>query len=304
MHRTARAIKTYSLAERAMRPDFGIHDETRVTRIEQAHRHEYFQVQLNLAGTTQQHIGASTRPLGAGGLSFVLPYRVHRVPHPTGSRFYVINFSQRFLRPDLDVDPLDIEDVSLDRVPEFAPFLYQEFMDFRLAGTMLQQARQACDAMMCESVARRFYSSQLIRANLLQLIGIVCRVYEAEIVQLAGSQAQRASRRDALGRVSRFVRENLTRRLTLTNAAKAADLSPNYLAHLIKKETGKTFVDLVTERRMEKAQELLAHTSMRISEVAQAVGFDDEAYFARRFRQWFQLAPRDYRARAPAAALR
>jgi len=37
---------------------------------------------------------------------------------------------------------------------------------------------------------------------------------------------------------------------------------------------------------------------LRISEVAAAVGFEDEAYFARRFRQCFQLAPRDYRGRS------
>ena len=81
------------------------------------------------------------------------------------------------------------------------------------------------------------------------------------------------------------------------DAAAAADLSPNYLAHLIKKETGKTFVDLVTERRMEKACELLTHTTLRINEVAQAVGFEDEAYFARRFRQRYATAPRQFRLR-------
>jgi AraC-like DNA-binding protein len=100
----------------------------------------------------------------------------------------------------------------------------------------------------------------------------------------------------------RYVRDNLTRRISLADAAVAADLSPNYLAHLIKKETGRTFTDLVTERRMEKAQELLAHTGMRIAEIAEAVGFDDEAYFARRFKQCFDVAPRDYRSKAALVA--
>jgi AraC-like DNA-binding protein len=299
-----KTIKTYSLAERAMRPDFGIHHEKGATRIEQAHRHEYFQVQLNLSGVTQQTIGSTTRPLPPGGLSFVLPYRVHRVPHPPGSRFYVINFSQRFLRPDLDMDPLDLEDVPLDRAPELAPFLFQEFMDFRLSGEVLALARDICEAMMSESASRRFCSMELLRAHVLRLLCVVGQAHEPVILQLAAKQAQRTGRRNALARVSRHVRENLTQRLTLTRAAAAADLSPNYLAHLIKKETGKTFVDMVTERRMEKAQELLAHTSLRISEIAQAIGFEDEAYFSRRFRQRFQIAPREYRTRTVAAALR
>ncbi len=299
-----RTIRTYSMAERVVNPEFGIHDERSISRIEQAHRHEYFQVQLNLAGSTRHYIGAVSRPLEPGGLSFVLPYRVHRVPHPPGSKFYVINFNQRFLRPELDVDPLDLEDVPLERAPELAPFLFQEFMDFRLEGAALERARELCREMAEENSRRRFCSLEIMRARLLLLIGIVCQHYEPDLLRLAAAQAQRKSRRDALSRVVRYVRENLAQRIVLGDAAAAADLSPNYLAHLIKKETGKTFTDLVTERRMEKARELLAHTTLRISEIAGIVGFEDEAYFARRFKQCFHLAPRDYRSKAVAGALR
>jgi len=290
------------MSERAGNPDFGIHDERGSSRIGQAHRHEYFQIQLNLAGHTKYHIGATVRTLEPGSMSFVLPYRVHRIPHPHHSRFYVINFNQRFIRPELDVDPLDLEDVPLDRAPEFAPFLFQEFMDFILEKSDLERVADCCRRMMEENVERHFCSLEVIRANLLLVLGTVCQRYEVELLRLAAAQAQRRSRREALSRVVRYVRENLTRRVALTDAATAADLSPNYLAHLLKKETGKTFTDLVTDRRMEKAQELLTHTAMRISEIAEAVGFEDEAYFARRFKQCFHVAPREYRSRAASDA--
>ncbi len=292
-----RAIHTYTPADRAAGPDFWIRDETSITRIAEAHRHDYFQVQLNLAGRTEHHIAAAVRPLGPGGLSFVLPYRVHRVPHPPRSKFYVLSFNLRFLRPELDVDPLDLEDVPLPQAPELAPFLFQEFMDFRLAGGDLALARDACRRMAAENARRGYGSAELIRGSLLLLLGTVCRSHERGIARLAAAKAQRASRRDALARVMRHVRENLGRRLQLADAAAAADLSPNYLAHLIKKETGRTFVDLVTERRMEKARELLAHTTQRIGEIARATGFEDEAYFARRFRQRYALSPRQFRER-------
>lgn len=295
-----RAIRTNTLADRAAGPDFGIRDENSVTRIAEAHRHEYFQVQLNLAGRTEQHIAATVRPLGPGGLSFVLPYRVHRVPHPPRSKFYVLSFNLKFLRPELDVDPLDLEEVPLAQAPELAPFLFQEYLDFRLAGADLALARDACRRMAEENARRRYGSAELIRGYLLLLLGTVCRRHERGIARLAAGQAQRTSRRDALARVMRHVREHLGRRLQLADAAAAADLSPNYLAHLIKKETGKTFVDLVTERRMAKARELLAHTTRRIGEIAATVGFEDEAYFARRFRQCYGVAPRQFRAQAVA----
>ena len=72
-------------------------------------------------------------------------------------------------------------------------------------------------------------------------------------------------------------------------------LSPNYLAHLVRKETGSTFTDLVTERRIALAQSLLAHTSRRIADIARSVGFRDEGYFARRFRARVGVSPKAYR---------
>ena len=100
----------------------------------------------------------------------------------------------------------------------------------------------------------------------------------------------------ALARVLRHVRANLTREdLTLAATAEAAFLSPNYLAHLVRKETGSTFTDLVTERRIALAQSLLAHTSRRIADIARSVGFRDEGYFARRFRARVGVSPKAYR---------
>jgi len=295
-----RAIRTLSLSERLVTRDFGLRDERSATRVGEAHRHEYLQVQLNLAGRTEQHIGSTVRPLGPGQLSFIMPYRVHRIAHPPGSRFFVLSFSLRFLRPELDIDPLDLDDVALERAPELAPFLFQEYMDFALKGRDLTIARDACLNMAREYRDRGFCSLELIRANLLLLIGTVCRCHERDILRLSSEQAQRRSRRDVVSRVTRYLRENLAGRSSLHDVAAAVHLSPNYLAHLLKKETGKTFVELVTERRMEKARELLRHTALRIAEIAAATGFDDEAYFARRFKQFSGVTPRDYRSGASA----
>lgn len=292
----ANGIRTYSMRERARHLDFDIRREHGREPLAATHRHEYFQIQINLAGPTEQTIGAVTRPFEPGMLSFVLPYRMHCVPHPPGSRYYIISFGQHFLRSDLDVDPLDLEDVPLARAPELAPFLLQESTDFQLDGADHETMLTLCEQMTRENAARGFYSLEMIRAHLLLLIGLVCRKYAAWITEQAGQQASRQGRRAAMTRVVRHVRERLAEKLTLESAAAAACLSPNYLAHLIKKETGRTFVEIVTERRMERAQELLRNTSLRVSEVAREVGFTDEAYFSRRFRQTLGMTPIAFRA--------
>ncbi|HSN40447.1 MAG TPA: AraC family transcriptional regulator [Burkholderiales bacterium] len=290
-----RTIKTYSMRERLEHADFDIHTEHDLTSVEKEHRHEYFQLQLHLAGRTEHQIGARVLSLMPGSLCFVSPYRIHRAGRTPGSKFFVINFEQRFLRPALDVDPLDLEDVPLERAPELAPFLFQEYMDFRLRGADLRLARSLCADMALEDMRRGFCSLEIIHSQLLRLLTMVCRRHEEKLLQLAAERAQLRSRRDALSRVLRYVRENAGARITLTDAAASAHLSPNYLTHLLKKETGKTFVELVTARRMEKARELLSQTTLRVAEIAEAVGFEDVSYFTRRFRQHFRAGPREYR---------
>ncbi|ALK97636.1 AraC family transcriptional regulator [Massilia sp. WF1] len=289
------------MGERADYLEFDIRDQSVRTPLARPHRHEFFQIMVTLEGETQQTVGGAVRPVGRGTLTFVLPYRVHLVPLPAGSRFIVINFSQRFLRPDLDVDPLDLEDVPVSRVPELAPFLYQEYTDFLLEGKDLADTEALLAQMIEENSRRGFGSLEILRGMLLQVIGLTCRRHGDQLLQLSSQKTRSAGRREALLRVARYIRDNLSRELSLTEAAAAAFLSPNYLAHLLKNEVGKTFTDMVTERRMERAQELLANTPMRIADVAHASGFADEGYFTRRFRQWFGTTPRQYRESVRAA---
>jgi len=299
----ARTIQTYLTAERATHGDFWIRNESRAQHTAQAHRHEFFQIQLNLEGRTQQYVGATEHRLEPGSLAFVLPYRAHLGGHSAGSRFYVINFQQHFLFPELGVDPLELENVPIAQAPLLAPFLFQDVMNFVLKGADLKMARKACATMMAEHVRRGLYSRDIIRANLTLLISMVCERHEKKLACVDGRTQQRGHPK-TLARVMRYIRENLSGHISLAEAASTANLSPNYLTNLLKHETGKNFTSLVTSRRMEKARELLTYTSLRVSEVAAAAGFEDAAYFTRRFKQYFRIAPAAYRSRETPVALR
>ena len=215
-------IKTYGMSERAEHLDFDIRDQTVRPALDHPHRHEYFQIQVNLAGDSRQQIGGAVRRFARGDLCFVLPYRVHMVPHPPGSRFIVINFSPRFLRPDLAIDPLDLEDVPLARAPELAPFLLQEYLDFSFAADEFAEIELLLERMLAANRERRFGSLEVLRGLLLQLIGTVVQSRESELLRLAAAQGAGGSRRDALTRVTRHIREHLSEEISLADAAAAA----------------------------------------------------------------------------------
>jgi len=62
-------------------------------------------------------------------------------------------------------------------------------------------------------------------------------------------------------------------------------LSPGYLSAVFKEETGVTLNRFIREVRMEKAKELLETTNMKISGIAKEVGFSNNSYFCRSFRE-------------------
>jgi len=289
------AARLYGMQERANHLDFDIRFEGARDVLARPHRHEYFQIQVSMDGGSQQVIGGAMRPFGAGTLSFVLPYRVHVVPHPPGARYAIVNFDQHFLWPELQVESLELEEVSVAKVPELAPFLFQEYVDFHFDAADFARILAWLGELAALNGARGFGAMGAIRGIVLQILALACARHEAPLRAQAARHGGRSSRRDALQRVMRYVREHLHEEISLQDAAAAAMLSPNYLAHLLKKQTDRTFTELVTERRLEQAKELLLGSGASIGAVAGQCGFRDAAYFARRFRQHAGLTPRAFR---------
>jgi AraC-like DNA-binding protein len=289
-------IQTYGMQQRSDRMDFYIRDKSARPALTSPHRHEYFQIQINLGGDTVQHIGGAVRPFPRNTLAFILPHRLHVIPHPEDGNFVLINFSQEFLLHHLQCDPMDLEDVSLAEAPELAPFRFQEHLDFVLEDADFAQVTALLEQMREADQARQLGSGSILRGYLLQLIGKVCNLFEPQLLGLSANKAERRGRRDAMGRVMAYIRAHMADpAMCLTDAAAAAFLSPNYLTHLLRKETGSTFSELVLERRMRLARTHLMNSDKALSHIAQICGFADEAYFSRRFRKAHGVPPGQFR---------
>jgi AraC-like DNA-binding protein len=289
-------IQTYGMQQRSDRMDFYIRDKSARPALTSPHRHEYFQIQINLGGDTVQHIGGAIRPFPRNTLAFILPHRLHVIPHPDDGNFVLINFSQEFLLQHLQCDPMDLEDVSLAEAPELVPFRFQEHLDFVLDDAQFAEVTALLTLMRDADLTRQLGSVAILRGYLLQLIGKVCNLFEVQLLALSANKAERRGRRDAMSRVMEYIREHIADpAMTLTDAAAAAFLSPNYLTHLLRKETGSTFSELVLERRMRLARTHLMNSNKSLSHIAQICGFTDEAYFSRRFRKAHGLPPGQFR---------
>ena len=83
--------------------------------------------------------------------------------------------------------------------------------------------------------------------------------------------------------------------LTLDNVASTVNVSPNYFSSLFNQETGMTFIEYLTDIRMEKAKEYLRCSGRKITEIGGLVGYQDSHYFSYIFRKTQNCTPSEYR---------
>lgn len=93
-----------------------------------------------------------------------------------------------------------------------------------------------------------------------------------------------------------FIQQNY-RTVTLSSLAQTFHFSETYLSKLIRKRMNQSFTEVLRTLKMNHAIEFLNNTSMKISEIADAVGYDSVDHFSRTFRRVYGVAPQGYKKR-------
>ncbi len=83
--------------------------------------------------------------------------------------------------------------------------------------------------------------------------------------------------------------------ISLQQVAKEVNVSAGYFSTIFRQEEGVTFIECLTQYRMDKAKELLRCTSMKISEIGYTVGYGDAHYFSYLFKKICGCTPKEYR---------
>lgn len=92
-----------------------------------------------------------------------------------------------------------------------------------------------------------------------------------------------------------YMNENYGKYITLKETSGHVGVSASYLAHLFSGGLNTTFTEYLTGIRTDAAKELLANTDMKISLLAEKVGYDDPNYFIRAFKKRVGVSPKQYR---------
>ena len=94
----------------------------------------------------------------------------------------------------------------------------------------------------------------------------------------------------------RIEQDYMSEDISLNTVAAEVCMSPSYFSSVFSKEMGKTFIEYLTEVRMEKAKQYLVCSSMKTSEISYEVGYKDPHYFSYIFKKTQGCTPKEYRA--------
>lgn len=160
---------------------------------------------------------------------------------------------------------------------------------FRTGGS--RRVRRYMQEMLCELLEPTAASPQ-IASRLFELLLVeLMQSYEAALLQTDAPALPSAQVAAAMSYIERHACD-----CTLDDLAHHLHLSPNYASALLKRQTGRTFMQLVQESRLTRAAALL-DTGATAEAAAREVGYANMSFFYKKFAERHGCTPAAYRRR-------
>jgi two-component system response regulator YesN len=123
-------------------------------------------------------------------------------------------------------------------------------------------------------------------------VGMMEKLVDTKLLSAGQDDAKYSQTvRDAVG----FIDEHLHEAIGMKQVAEHLHINASYFSVLFKEQTGLTFSDYHTRRRLQRAKELLAQTRIPIWEIAEQVGYQSTKYFIKVFKDNESVSPSKYR---------
>jgi len=92
-----------------------------------------------------------------------------------------------------------------------------------------------------------------------------------------------------------YVNNNYGEDIKLSTLSQKYYFNLEYISRIFKRETGMNFSDYLREIRMKKALEFLKRENLKIADIASMLGYNDEHYFSKVFKEYYNYTPSQYR---------
>ncbi|WP_182914472.1 helix-turn-helix domain-containing protein [Paenibacillus sp. 1011MAR3C5] len=177
---------------------------------------------------------------------------------------------------------------TLREEPEFpeAVVPYGQVLELRTYAKAVELVEELLQPTCRDATSLQFYYRYL---RFQELLLMIISWHEQQSRQAA------ASAEAGIGRSIQYMNVHYSDALTVEQLADIAWIEPWKYPRLFKGATGKSPLQYLNDMRMDKAKQLLVAGEDKLSDIAQQIGFANEYYFSRRFKQTIGIAPGQYR---------
>lgn len=176
---------------------------------------------------------------------------------------------------------------------ESAWFYGRRYRLFRLSLREQSDAQSLLDRMLEECRLEKPYYESSVIALLTELL---------ILLQRSSPPPQAGERKHPLHElvtdVATFIRTHYNEALTIEETARHFFISPSYLSRVFYRFTGFHFREYIVHLRVKEAERLLAESTVKIQEIAPAIGFEHLSHFNKTFKRVTGLTPLQYRKEA------
>lgn len=265
--------------------------------VEKMHVHNFFEVNYVMTGTCRMIFENEVRSLKTGEFCIIAPCSRHDVTIDDNS--VVLSLMLRETTFETTFFKLLAQEDLLAAF--FRSILYsgKEAANYMLFSTdNSEDIRNAIKDIFMECHVSDTYSNTCAISRIHLLFSLLLRRY-ADTIQFYDRQ-QNAGEHSNFTQVLKYIQKEY-QSISLSELSEVFHYNPAYMSRLIKKNTGRTLLDILTDLKMTKASDLLLHTSLNIEEVATLSGYQSVDHFSRLFKKLHGLSPREYRNTTPKA---
>lgn len=230
------------------------------------HRHDYIEFVYMCSGHTTHILNGRTLMLSEGDI-LIIGKGVTQEILPAGKNDIAVNF---IIRSDFFEEILSTFSLKIQLTNEYIHFSVPDILPVHnLAENLLWLLMQ-----------QELFSVKQCRFTIGLMLMTLTKNHDSGI---------------ALERVMKYIEENY-KDGSLSCLANSIHYDFSWLSREIKNRTGKTYTDLVQEKRLAEACFLLRNTDMNVSDISINVGYNNISYFHRLFNKYFGMSPHKYRS--------
>ncbi len=252
------------------------------------HGHQFLALTYFERGGGRQRIGSQEWDVSAGDLFVIAPGETHDASELGDAKGWVVEFSPDAIELGDDATSF----LSWHANPLLYPFVRPsggEVARFEVPAEDRPKWSQRLRSMDSEVREKDPGYREAVLAYLTLTLVDIARLAQDIVSQL------RVQEQPVLAGVFGFIEDHYAEPISLKDVARAANLSSGYLTTLVRRQTGRTVLEWIAERRMAEARRLLVETDESVERIGARVGYDDPAYFARRFRSAHKATPASWR---------